>query len=241
MQFFDSVFTALLSREQRERVSRNSWDKSVAQAAAVLDQEKVVLQTPRNTTPVAAISVDRPISCAMAPSLSASSSRSSSYSNSPPRPEFRRHLSIARAPISYDALMASKPSGTIARRASNEAAPYTHQLLYSLPPLGPMQGIGKYRRSVDVTEDFLENIQRNTIEALQPLIQCDDRVSRFRRGDLRDTTTPPRAYSTSPPIGRQLAMQNDLVRLANELEAAQVQPIIEDLDDVPASAKGSTR
>lgn len=234
MNFIDSVFNALLSREQRERVSRNSWDKSVAQSARVLDLEKVDMPLYIETV--------APTSCAMAPTLSASSSRSSSsgmstparpstsYSTSP-RPEFRRHLSIARQPISYDALIASKP--TKPRRASNDAAPQTHQLLYPLPPLGPMQGIGKYRRSVDVTDDYLNNIQRNTIEALQPFIQHDERLSRFRCGDLRDTTTPPRAYSTSPPLERQLAMQCDLVRMASEMEAdaAQAHPIIEEYEE----------
>jgi hypothetical protein len=88
-----------------------------------------------------------------------------------------------------------------------------------------MKGIGKYRRSVDVSDDYLDTLQRNTIAALQPFVVSDEqRVSRFRR----DTTTPPRAYSTSPSqediSRRQLAIQIDLERWSQE---------IEDVENVP--------
>ena len=51
------------------------------------------------------------------------------------------------------------------------------ELLYPLPPLGPMEGIGKNRRSVDVTDDYLSMLQRNTLDAQQPLISDHDRAS----------------------------------------------------------------
>ncbi|KAI5855618.1 hypothetical protein BZA05DRAFT_333534 [Tricharina praecox] len=240
MKFLDSVFNAFLSREQRERVSQNKWDKSIAAAAAELclesNSKKSIISTPRYAP---ALITDIPTSQPMTPSLSSSSSTttasstssptrsrpSTSYSTSP-RPEFRRHTSITRQPINYDNLMTATPAPKKAsRRASNEAAPSSHQLLYPLPPLGPMEGIGKYRRSVDVTDEYLSMLQRNTLAALQPLIAEDDRVSRFKR----DTTTPPRAYSVSPPMERQLAMQRDLEKWAGELEEAGIaHPILED-------------
>ncbi|KAI5780514.1 hypothetical protein EDC01DRAFT_620589 [Geopyxis carbonaria] len=250
MKFLDSMFNAFLTRDQRERHSRNKWDKSVAQAARDLGLEaantpRYVPTTPASSCPpsptLSHLKLDTsiPTSYPMTPSLSsASSSSASSGINSPtrsrpgtaystsPRPEFRRHTSIARQPISYDALISSKPEKQ--RRASSDAAPATQQLLYPLPPLGPMEGIGKYRRSVDVTDDYLSALNRNTIAALQPFIANEDRISRFRRGENKDTTTPPRAYSTSPPVEdilrRQRAIQSDLERWACELE--------EDFEDI---------
>lgn len=246
MKFFDSVFNAFLSREQRERVSQNKWDKAIAAAAAELglqsNARKTVAATPRYTP---ALVTDIPASQPMTPCLSSSSTATAStsassptrsrpctsYSTSP-RPEFRRHTSITRQPINYDNLMAT-PAPKKTRRASNDAVPSTHQLLYPLPPLGPMEGIGKYRRSVDVTDEYLSMLQRNTLAALQPLIAADDRVSRFKR----DTTTPPRAYSVSPPMERQLAMQRDLEKWAGDLEASVVQPIIEEFEDLPSESE----
>lgn len=249
MKFLDSVFNAFLSREQRERVSQNKWDKSIAAAAAELclesNSKKSIISTPRYAP---ALITDIPTSQPMTPSLSSSSSTttasstssptrsrpSTSYSTSP-RPEFRRHTSITRQPINYDNLMTATPAPKKAsRRASNEAAPSSHQLLYPLPPLGPMEGIGKYRRSVDVTDEYLSMLQRNTLAALQPLIAEDDRVSRFKR----DTTTPPRAYSVSPPMERQLAMQRDLEKWAGELEEAGIaHPILEEFEDLPSESE----
>ena len=257
MKFFESVFNAFLTRDQRERVNQSNWDKSVAHAARELrlQHEKLAAlpPTPPSTPQLSALA-----SCPMTPSLSSSSSHtaaSSSGLNSPsrsrpstsystsPRPEFRRHLSIQREPISYDDLMSSSAAKSCKpRRASQDAAPacsqehhhhhhhHHHQMLYPLPPLGPMEGIGKYRRSVDVTDEYLDALQRNTIAALQPLVPHDDRVSRFRR---RDTTTPPRTCSTSPPLNQRLAMQAHLAgELDAELELAlahvQAQPLIED-------------
>lgn len=260
MKFFESVFNAFLSRDQRERVNQSNWDKSVAQAARELrlQHEKLAAlpPTPPSTPQLSALA-----SCPMTPSLSSSSSHtaaSSSGLNSPsrsrpstsystsPRPEFRRHLSIQREPISYDDLMSSSAAKSCKpRRASQDAAPTHpqehHQMLYPLPPLGPMEGIGKYRRSVDVTDEYLDALQRNTIAALQPLVPHDDRVSRFRR---RDTTTPPRTYSASPPLDQRLAMQ---ARLAGELDAelelalahVQAQPLIEDCP--PAATVAATQ
>ncbi|KAF8542056.1 hypothetical protein BDD12DRAFT_423564 [Trichophaea hybrida] len=259
MKFFDSVFNAFLSREQRERVNQSRWDKSVAQAARELGLDNGAISktpvhppTPPSTPQLPELNTNVPTSFPMTPSLSSSSTNSSSSGlNSPtrsrpstsystsPRPEFRRHLSIQRKPISYDALITNTKPPNV-RRASQDAAPTTHQLLYPLPPLGPMEGIGKYRRSVDVTEtEYLDTLQRNTIAALQPFILQDDRVSRFRR----DTTTPPRAYSVSPPMEQRLAMQSEMVnRLAGELEAAiQAQPIIEEFEDLPSPLEVAVR
>jgi len=245
MKFFDSVFNAFLSRDQRERVSQNKWDKSIAAAAAELglkSNKKTIASAPRYT---AALVTDIPTSQLMTPSLSSSSTTSSSSISSPtlsrpstsystsPRPGFRRHTSITRQPINYDDLMTATLAPKKTRRASNEAAPSSHQLLYPLPPLGPMEGIGKYRRSVDVTDEYLSMLRRNTLAALQPLIAEDDRSSRFKR----DTTTPPRAYSASPPIERQLAMQRDLEKWAGEIETGIAHPIIEEFEDLPSESE----
>jgi hypothetical protein len=245
MKFFDSVFNAFLSRDQRERVQSNKWDKSVAAAslALALENSTPKSSTPRYTPALSELDTSIPSSHAMTPSLSSSSSTTSSsgrvspttrpstsYSTSP-RPEFRRHTSIAREPISYDALMTMPPSEKKKpRRASSDSCPATQQLLYPLPPLGPMEGIGKDRRSVDVTDEYLCSLQRNTLAALQPLVGETDRISRFKR----DTTTPPRAHSVSPPMERQQAMQRELEEWADATAAG---PIIEEFEDVPGESE----
>ncbi|KAI5819809.1 hypothetical protein BZA77DRAFT_350301 [Pyronema omphalodes] len=227
MKFFDSVFNAFLSRDQRDRVSQSNWNKSVAAAA-----RDMAPPTPPSTP-------ELPASHPMTPSLSRSSTSSThsrpttSYSTSP-RPEFRRHLSIQREPISYDSLITSTEPPKAARRSSQDTAPSGHQLLYPLPPLGPMEGIGKYRRSVDITEaEYVNVLERNTIAALRPVVMENDRVGRFRR----DTTTPPRGYSVSPDMEqRQEMMKRMNEELTEELEvlveAQLVQPILEDVCEV---------
>ncbi|TGZ76863.1 hypothetical protein EX30DRAFT_225886 [Ascodesmis nigricans] len=240
MRFFDSVFNAFLTREQRERVSQKQWSDQVAEAARQieLESEKIpryLPPTPASSLPSSpkmgplSVTTSGLTSFPMTPSLSSASSSSESgsptrsrpptagYSTSP-RPTVKRHASIAREPISYDCLitMAEKP-----RRSTSDAGT---QLLYPLPPLVPMEGIGKHRRAIDASSEYLSNLERNTIEALRPFIDEDtSRISRFRR----DTTTPPRAYSTSPQhidlARRQRQMQCDLERLTAELEAAELE------------------
>ncbi len=255
MRLFDSIFSIFLTREQRERHSRTKWEKSVEKSAREMGLDSKQPQYVAPTTPTQPTLAPINTECPMTPSLSSASSSSSppsglnsptpsrpstSYSTSP-RPEFRRHTSIQRNPISYDALITAKPEKP--RRSSSDSAPQT-QLLYPCPPIGPMEGFGKYRRSVHVTEGFMQALERDTIAALQPFSDIDeDRVSRFRRREYRDTTTPPRAYSTSPPqehIQRQqLAMQTDLTRWTQELEAASESE--GDYEDVPASSGEITR
>ncbi|CAZ81603.1 unnamed protein product [Tuber melanosporum] len=221
MGLLDTLFNWVLTREQRERHSRAVWEKSVCRSSF-----PEVPATPYNTPTT-------PRSEAMTPSLSSSSTSSTSsavssgicspvrsrpstsYSTSP-RPEYRRHTSITRSPISYDALIDTKsPTPAPPTKPTATAAP---PLLYPLPPLGPMEGIGKYRRSIHVTEQFIDSLRRDNIAALQPLPSStsssptnpapyltEDEPRQGRRlwrdcPGNRTTTTPPRAYSTSPTI-----------------------------------------
>lgn len=264
MGVLNNFFNVFLSRDQRERHTRSKWEKSVAQAARDLglDGQRQPYPSPPPTPACTTSSTLRLVtSCPMTPSLSSASSSSGPSSgansgansgvNSPvmsrpgtscstsPRPDIvRRHTSIARNPISYDCLISvQRPEKP--RRSSSDSAPRTHQLLYPLPPLEPMEGVGKYRRSVNVTEDFLHTQQRNMISALQPLPDHgDDRVSRFQRRENKDTTTPPRAYSSSPNekdvARRQLAWQTDLARWASEKEAAAAETE-DNFEDIPNS------
>ncbi|RPA96953.1 hypothetical protein L873DRAFT_1692385 [Choiromyces venosus 120613-1] len=221
MGLLDTLFNWILSREQRERHSRAVWEKSVCKSSF-----PEVTATPYNTPTT-------PRSEAMTPSLSSSSTSSTSsttsssicspvrsrpstsYSTSP-RPEYRRHTSITRNPISYDELIDAKPSTPAP--STKPTATTTPPLLYPLPPLGPMEGIGKYRRSIHVTEQFIDSLRRDNIAALQPLPSSTssspanptsyltEDEPRQGRGLWRDcsgnrtTTTPARAYSTSPTI-----------------------------------------
>jgi len=77
---------------------------------------------------------------------------------------------ITREYINYD--------GLLTLEAEKKHKPTKEpELLYPLPPLGPMEGIGKNRRSVDVTDDYLSMLQRNTLDAQQPLISDHGRAS----------------------------------------------------------------
>jgi hypothetical protein len=93
------------------------------------------------------------------------------------------HYSPTRELINYDGLMTLPAKKT--HKPSNEAAQSSP--LYPLPPLGPMEGIGKDRRSVNVTDEYLSMLRCNTLAALQPLISDRDRASRFNT----NTTSPP--------------------------------------------------
>ncbi|KAH0603641.1 uncharacterized protein H6S33_007300 [Morchella sextelata] len=204
MSFFDRLFTLVLTRDQRERHSRVKWEKTVTKS------EDLFIPSSPCTAP-------------MTPSLSSSSSSSSissgssspsrsrpgtAHSTSPrfdSRPEFRRHTSIKRNPISYDCLVAveketKKPATTTV----------VQPRLYPLPPLGPMEGVGKYRRSIHVSEQFMDANRRDNLAALQPLPDEDDDVEIEQRTGRRkwrtdstgnrDTTTPPRGSSASPKM-----------------------------------------
>jgi len=158
MGLFDWIFNAILSREHRERIWQANWEKSVAAAAAArLRQEAAAKLEPEDNT---APSINLPLSAW--------------YSGNPRRtPNTRQY-------INYDSLMsltAKKP-----QKPRKEVV-----LLYPLPPLGPMEGIGKNRRAVDATDDYLSMLQRNTLDAQQPLISDHDRASRYNT----DTTSPP--------------------------------------------------
>ena len=80
-----------------------------------------------------------------------------------------------------------------------------------------MQGIGKYRRSVNTPADYLNRLEKNTIAALQPL--AEDLESELRgRTENKNTTTPPRAYSISPPKGEAVMMHADIEKWTRELD-----------------------
>lgn len=71
-----------------------------------------------------------------------------------------------------------------------------------------MEGVGKYRRSIHVSEQFMDALRRDNLAALQPLPDEDDDIEqrtgrkqwRTDSSGNRDTTTPPRGYSTSPTM-----------------------------------------
>lgn len=74
-----------------------------------------------------------------------------------------------------------------------------------------MEGVGKYRRSIHVSEQFMDALRRDNLAALQPLpdeddddIEIEQRTGRKQwRTDSsgnRDTTTPPRGCSASPAM-----------------------------------------
>ncbi|PWW77006.1 hypothetical protein C7212DRAFT_343739 [Tuber magnatum] len=263
MGLLDTIFSWVLTREQRERHSRAVWEKSVRKSSF-----PEVPATPYNTPTT-------PRSEAMTPSLSSSSTSSStsstassgicspvrsrpstSYSTSP-RPEYRRHTSITRSPISYDALIETKsPAPAPSTKSTATTAPL---LLYPLPPLGPMEGIGKYRRSIHVTEQFIDSLRGDDIAALQPLpsstsssptnptsylTEYEPRQGRRLWRDCpgnRTTTTPPRAYSTSPTIlpaeespKRQRSLPPRWKAAAAEIEVEEVVTV----DPVRKSGRG---
>lgn len=68
---------------------------------------------------------------------------------------------------------------------------------------------------------FVEALEKGELEALKPVIQEEERVSRLRG---RDVTTPTRAFSTSPGEdgeGRQRRMQSEIERWAAEMEVVE--------------------
>lgn len=73
-----------------------------------------------------------------------------------------------------------------------------------------MEGVGKYRRSIHVSEQFMDALRRDNLAALQPLPNEDDDIEIEQRtgrkqwrtdsSGNRDTTTPPRGCSASPAM-----------------------------------------
>lgn len=73
-----------------------------------------------------------------------------------------------------------------------------------------MEGVGKYRRSIHVSEQFMDALRRDHLAALQPLPNEDDDIEIEQRtgrkqwrtdsSGNRDTTTPPRGCSASPAM-----------------------------------------
>lgn len=230
MGFLDKIFSWMLTRDQRERHSRAIWEKSVSRAALEISLSSHAPQTaaplqpppppqPQYPTPTS-VSTTPFHSCPTTPSLSSSTTTTSSATSSParsrpttshstssPRPEFRRHTSISRQPISYDELMETShpPSPTTSTASASVSAStaagtkymttITTQLLYPLPPLGPMEGVGKYRRSIHVSEKFMD---RDALAALR-IDEDLDSLSRGRGGN-RNTTTPPVSRAASPVV-----------------------------------------
>ncbi|KAL7276636.1 hypothetical protein RUND412_000372 [Rhizina undulata] len=244
-RIMDSLFNLVLTRDQRERHSRAKWEKSVAKSAEEIVSRSSVdgnREVSDATTPIVAAPAkytSQPMSpCPSNTSIeSGSSTSSSSTVTSPTRPNTsysispkvdvpKRYTSITRNPISYDCLMDQKAVSDAehAAKEKRDKATAAQPLLYALPPLGPMEGFGKYRRSIHVTESFIDGLRKDNFDALKPLEveeeeeggeQVEARVASgnvevfpetrgrkrsWRRGSggNRDTTTPPRCYSESP-------------------------------------------
>lgn len=124
---------------------------------------------------------------------------------------------------------ASTSPTRLARVHSQTAVP----LLYPVPPLSEMQGVGRYRRSINATEEFVDSNNNRNDSYADLLIAGDKRIratsgewSRTgRNGGNMDTTSPPPPRSAfcsraSSPV--RMALYGDDQHLVGEEELEEV-------------------